>query len=95
MEKLQEKEIIALLQDPERQREAFGHIVQKYSKPLYWQIRRLILSHDDTNDILQNTFIKAWLNIDYFRGDAKISTWLYRIAFNECLTFLNHKRTEG
>ena len=95
MEKLQEKEIIALLQDPERQREAFGHIVQKYSKPLYWQIRRLILSHDDTNDILQNTFIKAWLNIDYFRGDAKMSTWLYRIAFNECLTFLNHKRMEG
>jgi RNA polymerase sigma-70 factor (ECF subfamily) len=95
MEKLPEKEIIVLLQDPERQRDAFEQIVRKYSETLYWQIRRLILSHDDANDILQNTFIKAWQNIEYFRGDAKMSTWLYRIAFNECLTFLNHKRMEG
>lgn len=95
MDKPKEKEIIALLQDPEKQREAFRHVVQKYSETLYWQIRRLILSHDDANDILQNTFIKAWQNIEYFRGDAKLSTWLYRIAFNECLAFLNHKHLEG
>ena len=92
MNKYNEKEIIALLQDPRRQREAFGRIVQKYSETLYWQIRRLVLSHDDSNDILQNTFIKAWQNIEYFRAEAKISTWLYRIAFNECLTFLNQKQ---
>ena len=84
-----EKEIVVLLQDPARQREAFARIVKEYSEQLYWQIRRLVLTHDDTNDILQNTFIKAWTNIDYFRGDAKMSTWLYRIALNECLTFLN------
>lgn len=95
MDKFKEKEIIVLLQDSESQREAFEHIVRKYSETLYWQIRRLILSHDDTNDILQNTFIKAWQNIDYFRGDAKMSTWLYRIAFNECLSFLNCKRQTG
>lgn len=94
MNPYKEKEIIALLQVPERQREAFEIIVRKHRETLYWQIRRLILSHDDTNDILQNTFLKAWQNIEYFRGDAKMSTWLYRIAFNECLTFLNHKRTE-
>lgn len=87
-----EKEIIALLQDPLRQREAFEQIVKEYSEQLYWQIRRMVFSHEDANDLLQNTFVKAWLNIDYFRGDAKMSTWLYRIAFNECLTFLNKQR---
>ena len=54
-----------------------------------------MLSHDDANDILQNTFIKAWTNIDYFRGDAKMSTWLYRIALNESLTFLNKQRANS
>ena len=92
MNNYNEKEIIALLQDPARQREAFEAIVKEYSEQLYWQIRRLVFSHDDANDILQNTFIKAWINIDYFRGDAKMSTWLYRIALNECLTFLNKQR---
>lgn len=87
-----EKEVIALLQEPRRQREAFGRIVNEYSEQLYWQIRRMVFSHDDANDILQNTFVKAWLNIDYFRGEAKMSTWLYRIALNECLTFLNKQR---
>ena len=86
-----EQEVIALLRLPERQHEAFRRIVEAYSEPLYWQIRRMVLSHDDANDILQNTFVKAWSNIDYFRGDAKISTWLYRIALNECLTFMNKR----
>mgnify|MGYP003514098466 FL=1 len=92
MNNYNEKEIIALLKEPMRQREAFECIVKEYSEQLYWQIRRLVFSHDDANDILQNTFIKAWINIDYFRGDAKMSTWLYRIALNECLTFLNKQR---
>ena len=87
-----EKEIIALLQDPARQKEAFECIVNEYSEQLYWQIRRMVLSHEDANDLLQNTFIKAWINIDYFRAEAKLSTWLYRIALNECLTFLNKQR---
>ena len=92
MNNYNEKEIIALLQEPTRQREAFEAIVKEYSEQLYWQIRRLVLSHDDANDILQNTFIKAWTNIDYFRGDARMSTWLYRIALNECLTFINKQK---
>lgn len=53
----------------------------------------MVLNHEDANDLLQNTFLKAWTNIDYFRGDAKLSTWLYRIAINECITFLNRQRT--
>jgi RNA polymerase sigma-70 factor (ECF subfamily) len=69
--------------------------VKEYSEQLYWQIRRMVYLHDDANDILQNTFIKAWLNIDYFRGSAKLSTWLYRIALNECLTFLNKQRANS
>lgn len=91
MKNYNEQEVIDLLKIPERQHEAFRQIVEVYSEPLYWQIRRMVLSHDDANDILQNTFVKAWSNIDYFRGDAKISTWLYRIALNECLTFMNKR----
>ena len=95
MDSYNEKEVIALLQDQETQRKAFSLIVSRYSEQLYWQIRRLVLSHDDANDLLQNTFIKAWINIDYFRAEAKLSTWLYRIAMNECLTFLNRQRAQS
>lgn len=84
-----ESEVLALLKNERTQRRAFELIVAQYSEQLYWQIRRMVLSHDDANDLLQNTFIKAWTNIDYFRAEAKLSTWLYRIALNECLTFLN------
>ena len=92
MSSYNEKEVIALLQDKDTQKEAFSRIVAQYSEQLYWQIRRMVLSHDDANDLLQNTFIKAWINIDYFRAEAKLSTWLYRIAMNECLTYLNKQR---
>ena len=95
MKNYNEQEVIDLLKIPERQHEAFRQIVEAYSEPLYWQIRRMVLSHDDANDILQNTFVKAWMNIDYFRGEAKMSTWLYRIALNECLTFLNKQRANA
>ncbi len=89
-----EYDITALLQNPQTQREAFEQVVKMYSEQLYWQIRRMVVSHDDANDLLQNTFIKAWNNLDYFRGEAKLSTWLYRIALNECLNFLNKQRAE-
>lgn len=95
MNKYNEEEIIEQLQDPSLQRKAFGEIVKAYSEQLYWQIRRMVLSHDDANDLLQNTFIKAWSNLEYFRGDAKLSTWLYRIALNECLNFLNKQRAQN
>ena len=87
-----EREVLELLQDESTQKRGFELIVAQYSEQLYWQIRRMVLLHEDANDLLQNTFIKAWTNIDYFRGDAKLSTWLYRIALNECLTFLNRQR---
>ena len=92
MQQYIEEEIIKQLRDPAHQRDAFAQVVNFYGEKLYWQIRKMVLSHDDANDLLQNTFLKAWTNIDYFRAEAKLSTWLYRIALNECLTFLNKQR---
>lgn len=87
-----EEAIIEQLYKQDTVREAFGKIVEHYSQPLYWQIRRMVIDHDDANDVLQNTFIKAWGNIESFRGDAKLSTWLYKIAINESVTFINKKK---
>lgn len=92
MQPYTEEEIVMLLRDPERQKDAFSRIVSMYSEKLYWQIRKMVLNHEDANDLLQNTFLKAWTNIDNFRGEAKLSTWLYKIAINECITFLNKQR---
>jgi RNA polymerase sigma-70 factor (ECF subfamily) len=92
MQQYTEDELIERLREPSTVRGAFAQVVSTYSERLYWQIRKMVLSHDDANDLLQNTFMKAWLNIEYFRGDAKLSTWLYKIAINECITFLNRQR---
>ncbi len=83
------------MQDPSTQRKGFEKVVEQYSEQLYWQIRRMVLSHEDANDLLQNTFLKAWANIEYFRAEARLSTWLYRIALNECLTFLNKQKASS
>ncbi len=84
--------LIARLRDPSTCREAFNEVVRLYSQPLYWQIRRMVTNHDDANDLLQNTFLKAWNSIDNFRGEAKLSTWLHKIAINESITFLQRER---
>lgn len=86
-----EQKLVEELQCPETRNRAFEQVVYAYSEQLYWQIRRMVLSHDDTNDLLQNTFIKAWKGLEQFRGEARLSTWLYRIALNETLTFLNQQ----
>ena len=92
MQQYTEDELVVQLRDPARQRDAFTQVVNLYGEKLYWQIRKMVLDHDDANDLLQNTFLKAWTNIDYFRGEAKLSTWLYKIAINECITFLGRQR---
>ena len=74
---------------------AFKAIVESYSERLYWHVRRLLCSHEDTNDLLQDIFIKIWTAMPSFRGDSQLYTWLYRIAFNECLTFLNKLRANN
>ena len=85
-------EIVGRLHDPQQRHKAFTEIIKTYSEPLYWQIRRMVMNHDDANDLLQNTFLKAWSNIENFRGDAKLSTWLYKIAINESITFINKEK---
>lgn len=93
-QKLNDEELVDRLRDPKECRNAFTEVIRKYSEPLYHQIRRMVQSHDDTNDLLQNTFLKAWTSIDAFRGQAKLSTWLYKIAINESLTFLEKQRKQ-
>lgn len=85
-------ELIEQLRDPRLCRQAFNKVITTYSEPLYWQIRRMVQSHDDANDLLQNTFMKAWQNLENFRGDAKLSTWLYKIAINESISHLERER---
>lgn len=81
--------LIQRLREEKTRRETFTELVKAYSQPLYWHIRRMVVSHDDADDLLQNTFIKAWTGIDGFLCNAKVLTWLYRIATNEALTFLS------
>ena len=90
---IDEKELIRQLQDPSTASGAFETLLQQYSEPVYWQIRRMVLNHDDANDIVQNVFIKAWSNLHNFRGDAKLSTWLFKIAVNESINFINKEKT--
>lgn len=87
-----DQKLVERLRDPEQCRQTFNEVIRRYSEPLYWQIRRMVQNHDDTDDLLQNTFMKAWTSLDSFRGDAKLSTWLYKIAINESLTFLEKER---
>jgi len=87
-----EEELVQQLNQPNRRAGAFSVIVRTYQERLYWHIRKMVLSHEDANDILQNTFMKAWNGLDGFRGESQISTWLYRIATNETLTFLTNRR---
>ena len=84
-----EQEIIAQLKDPDLRGQAFSAIVKRHSSEIYWLTRRMVLTHDDADDLVQETFVKAWINIESFQGRSKISTWLYRIAINETLTFLS------
>ncbi|MBD5177873.1 MAG: RNA polymerase sigma factor [Bacteroidales bacterium] len=85
-------ELIARLRDPMTVRAAFSEVIEAYSEQLYWQIRRMVQNHDDADDVLQNTFLKAWSNIENFRGEAKLSTWLHKIAINESLSFLEREK---
>lgn len=89
---ISEDKLIKLLQKESSRQEAFSILVKQYSEQLYWQIRKIVLSHDDANDVLQNTYLKVWSNIESFRAESKLLTWLYRIATNESITFLNKQR---
>lgn len=95
MRNLSEDDIIDNLRNEDTRREAFAQLVSIYGEKLYWQIRKMVLTHEDADDLLQNVFLKAWLSLETFRGESKLSTWLYRIAVNECITFLNKQRAKN
>lgn len=85
-------EILRKFQDERTRNEAFNLLLKKYQQKLYWHIRRMVIDHDDADDIVQDTFVKIWKNLPGFRSDAQLYTWMYRIATNECITFLNKKK---
>ncbi len=89
-----EKEILKLLFIDKTKLKAFNLIVKSYSEKLYWKIRYIVLTHDDASDVLQNTFLKVWSNLDSFQNKSKLQTWLYSIAINEALDFLRKTKNK-
>ncbi|MBS1742572.1 MAG: sigma-70 family RNA polymerase sigma factor [Bacteroidetes bacterium] len=87
-----DKELLYLFRNEQTREAAFTRIIKKYQEKLYWHIRRLVIDHEDANDVLQNMFIKVWKSLENFREDSQLYTWLYRIATNECLTFLQQQK---
>jgi RNA polymerase sigma factor (sigma-70 family) len=87
-----DKELLVQFADPATKERAFTAIIKKYQEKLYWHIRRMVVEHEDANDVLQNMFIKVWKGLENFREDSQLYTWLYRIATNECLTFIEQQK---
>ncbi len=85
-------ELLDIYKNNHQHEYAFNLIVRKYQEKVYWHVRRMVLDHDDANDIVQDIFIKAWKSLKEFRGDSGLYTWLYRIATNETLSFLRKKK---
>jgi len=91
---IQQSLFVNSLKEPETREEAFKRLVSEYKERLYWHIRKLVLDHDDANDVVQNTFIKIHLNIEKFKGNSTLYTWMYRIATNEAINFINSKSSK-
>lgn len=87
-----DQQILESLKDPSTKEIAFRHLISKYKERLYWHIRKMVLNHDDADDVLQNSMIKIWNGLDTFRAESSLFTWLYRIATNESITFLNQSK---
>lgn len=95
MEEPSDRKILELFSEKGKAEKAFGMILDRYQERIYWHIRRIVIHHEDANDVMQNTFLKLWKGLDSFRGDAELFTWLYRIATNEALTFLKQKAAKS
>lgn len=92
MKQVEDDEILAKFSIEGTRNEAFNLLISKYQEKTYWHIRRLVIDHDDADDLVQEVFIKVWKNLSKFRSDSKLYTWIYRIATNDCITFLNKKK---
>ena len=87
-----DKELLVQFRNPVTKERAYTSIIRKYQERLYWHVRRMVVEHEDANDVLQNMFIKVWKGLENFREDSQLYTWLYRIATNECLTFIEQQK---
>lgn len=94
MNNVPDKELLEKFRDPDSRNDAFDLLVKKYQERIYFHIRRMVIDHDDANDVVQNVFIKVWQNLSKFREDSNFYTWLYRIATNESITFLKRKKNK-
>ena len=92
---IQDTELLLQFRDPATREKAFTAIIKKYQEKLYWHIRRMVVEHEDANDVLQNVFIRVWNGLDNFREDSQLYTWLYRIATNECLSYLEQQKRKA
>lgn len=95
MKQVEDAEILAKFALQHTKNEAFNLLLQKYQQKIYWHIRRLVIDHNDADDVVQETFVKVWKHLANFRNDAQLYTWLYRIATNESITFLNKKKQKN
>ena len=87
-----DQQLLIEFRDPLTKQAAFTALVKKYQEKVYWLVRRMLVSHEDTNDVVQNTFIRVWNGLEKFREDSQLYTWIYRIATNECLSFLEQQK---
>jgi RNA polymerase sigma factor (sigma-70 family) len=92
---LQDSELLVQFRNPATKEAAYTAIIRKYQEKLYWHVRRIVVEHEDANDVLQNAFIRVWNALENFREDSQLYTWLYRIATNECLSFLEQKKRKS
>ncbi|WP_026898593.1 sigma-70 family RNA polymerase sigma factor [Daejeonella oryzae] len=92
---MEDSEILEKFAQEKTREEAFNLLLNKYQQKIYWHIRRLVINHDDADDLVQDVFIKVWKNLANFRNDSQLYTWLYRIASNESITFLNRKKLKN
>ena len=89
---MEDKELLEKFANPDSRNLAFNQLVRKYQQKVYWHIRKMVIDHDDADDLTQEVFVKVWKNLENFRQDAQLYTWIYRIATNECLSFLSSKK---
>jgi RNA polymerase sigma factor (sigma-70 family) len=94
MSKIEDSEILDLFHQPDTREKGFNLLVTKFSEPVYWHLRRILLNHEDTNDVMQNVFLKIWQHLGKFREDSKLYTWIYRIATNEAISFLKTSKAK-
>ncbi|HWK03104.1 MAG TPA: sigma-70 family RNA polymerase sigma factor [Puia sp.] len=92
---IHDTELLIQFRDPGTKEKAFTAIIKKYQEKLYWHVRRMVVEHEDANDVLQNVFIRVWNGLENFREDSQLYTWLYRVATNECLSFLEQQKKKS